>query len=155
MTLVVQMLVFAAFVWFTMKFVWPPICKALDERQAKIAEGLAAADRGKHELELAQQHIKQEMKNAKVQAAELLEKANKQAAHMVEEARNEAKLSGAHMIKQAQEQIELEVQHAKKRLRTEVADLVMSGMEKVIQGSLPEATKKQAVDQLISDISKE
>jgi len=155
MTLVVQMLVFAAFVWFTMKFVWPPICKALDERQAKIAEGLAAADRGKHELELAQQHIKQEMKNAKVQAAELLDKANKQAAHMVEEARNEAKLSGAHMIKQAQEQIELEVQQAKKRLRTEVADLVMSGMEKVIQATLPEATKKQAVDQLISDISKE
>lgn len=155
MTLVVQMLVFAAFVWFTMKFVWPPICKALEERQAQIAEGLAAAERGRHDLELAQGHIKKELKQAKVQAAELIEKANKQSALLIEEAREEAKASAGRIIKQAQEQIDLQVQQAQQRLKADLADLVMVGMEKVIQQTLPESAKKQAVEQLIGDIAEE
>ena len=118
MTLVVQMFVFGAFVWFTMKFVWPPICKALDERQAKIAEGLAAAERGRHELELAQTHVKKQLKQAKVQAAELVDKTHK-------------------------------------RLRVELVDLVMSGMEKVIQDVLPDSAKKRAIEQLIAEIAEE
>ncbi|HBB53283.1 MAG TPA: F0F1 ATP synthase subunit B [Legionellales bacterium] len=153
MTLVVQMLVFAGFVWFTMKFVWPPLSKALDERQAKIADGLAAAERGRHELELAQKHIKEELKEAKVQAADLIEKANKQSALLVEEARVEAKESAARILKQTEEQISLEMQRAQQKLRQELADLVLAGMEKVIQEALPESAKKQAVNQLITEIA--
>ena len=153
MTLVVQMLVFAGFVWFTMKFVWPPLTKALDDRQAKIAEGLAAAERGRHELELAQNHIKEEMKQAKAQSAELIEKANKQSALLIEEARGEAKESAARILKQAEEQIALEMQRAQQKLRDELAQLVLAGMEKVIQGTLSETAKKQAVDQLITEIA--
>jgi F-type H+-transporting ATPase subunit b len=153
MTLVVQMLVFAGFVWFTMKFVWPPLSKALDERQAKIAEGLAAADRGRHELELAQQRIKEDLKQAKVQASELIEKANKQSSVLIEEARVEAKESAARIIKQSHEQISLEIQQAQEKLRAELVDLVMMGMEKVIQDTLPDAAKKQAVAHLINEIA--
>ena len=152
MTLVVQMLVFAGFVWFTMKFVWPPICKALDDRQAKIADGLAAAERGRHELELAQSHIKQEMKHAKSQAAEIIDKANKQSQLMLEEAREEAKVAGSKIVQQAKEQIDLQVQQAQQKLRTELADLVMAGVEKVLLDTLPDSAKKQAVEQLISEI---
>ena len=155
MTLVVQMLVFAGFVWFTMKFVWPPICKALDDRQAKIADGLASAERGRHELELAQNHIKQEMKHAKTQAAELIEKANKQSALLIDEAREEAKASAARIVKQAEEQIDLQIQQAQQKLGVELANLVMSGMEKVLQETLPDSAKKQAVDKLIADIAEE
>lgn len=154
MTLVVQMLVFAGFVWFTMKFVWPPLSKALDDRQAKIADGLAAAERGRHELELAQKHIKEELKEAKAQAADLIEKANKQSALLVEEARVEAKESAARILKQTEEQISLEMQRAQQKLRQELADLVLAGMEKVIQEALPESAKKQAVSQLITEIAK-
>jgi len=153
MTLVVQMLVFAGFVWFTMKFVWPPLSKALDDRQAKIADGLAAAERGRHELELAQKHIKEELKEAKAQAADLIEKANKQSALLVEEARVEAKESAARILKQTEEQISLEMQRAQQKLRQELADLVLAGMEKVIEEALPESAKKQAVSKLITEIA--
>jgi F-type H+-transporting ATPase subunit b len=153
MTLVVQMLVFAGFVWFTMKFVWPPLSKALDDRQAKIAEGLAAAERGRHELELAQNHIKEELKQAKAQASELIEKASKQSALLIEEARSEAKESAARVLKQAEEQIGLEMQRAQQKLREELAGLVLAGMEKVIQETLSDSAKKQAVDQLINEIA--
>ena len=153
MTLVVQMLVFAGFVWFTMKFVWPPLSKALDDRQAKIAEGLAAAERGRHELELAQKHIKEELKQAKTQASELIEKASKQSALLIEEARSEAKESAARVLKQAEEQIGLEIQRAQQKLREELASLVLVGMEKVMQGTLSDSAKKQAVDQLINEIA--
>jgi F-type H+-transporting ATPase subunit b len=153
MTLVVQMLVFAGFVWFTMKFVWPPICSALDERQSKIADGLAAAERGRHELELAQQHIKEDLKQAKLQASELIERANKQAGLMIDEAKAEAKESAAKIVKQAEEQIGLQVQQAQQRLRAELADLVVAGIEKVLQNTLPEAAKKEAVEQLITEIA--
>ncbi len=90
LTLVIQMLVFAAFVWFTMKFVWPPLAKALEERQDKIAEGLAAGERGKKELELAQHRIKDDLKAAKIQASEIIEKATKRAAQLIEVAKEDA-----------------------------------------------------------------
>ena len=76
LTLIVQMLVFGAFVWFTKRFVWPPLVKAMDERQAIIAEGLSAAERGQKELELAQNRVKEDLKQAKVDVNEILEKAN-------------------------------------------------------------------------------
>jgi len=155
MTLVLQMLVFAGFVWFTMKFVWPPLSKALDERQAKIAEGLAAAERGHHDLELAQTRIKEELKLAKEQAADLIDKATKQSALMIEEARSEAKEAAARVVKQAEEQIGLEIQKARQQLRADLAELVLSGVEKVIANTLSDSAKKEAVDQLINEIAEE
>ena len=117
-TLIIQMLVFAAFVMFTMKFVWPPISKALEERQDKIADGLAAAERGRKELELAQHRVKSDLKQAKADAASILEKANKRAAQIVEEAKEAAKQEASLQIKMGQEQLAKEINHAKEALRS-------------------------------------
>ena len=103
LTLVVQMLVFAAFVLFTMKLVWPPLAKALEERQEKIADGLSAAERGRKELELAQHRVKDELKQAKIQSADLIEKANKRAAQLIEEAKETARQEAQMQVKLAQE----------------------------------------------------
>jgi F-type H+-transporting ATPase subunit b len=86
------MLVFLVFVWFTMKFVWPPLAKALEERQDKIADGLAAAERGRKELELAQHRAKDDLKHAKEKASEIIEKAHQRGVQLVEEAKEAAKL---------------------------------------------------------------
>ena len=133
LTLVVQMLVFAVFVWFTMKFVWPPLVKALDERQEKIADGLAAAERGRRELELAQHRAKDEMKHAKVQSAEIVEKANRRAGQIIDEAKEDARAEVQQMAKIAQEHIAQEVNRAKAGLRKQVAALAVKGAEQILR----------------------
>ncbi|MCP0914881.1 MULTISPECIES: F0F1 ATP synthase subunit B [Legionella] len=152
LTLVVQMLVFAAFVWFTMKFVWPPLVRALEERQDKIADGLASAERGRRELELAQHRIKDEMKQAKAQAVDIVEKANRRAAQIVEEAKNEARLEAQKIAKIAQEQIAQEVNQAKETLRKQVAALAVVGAEKILMREIDEKANSALLDNLIEEI---
>ena len=151
-TLVVQMLVFAVFVWFTMKFVWPPLSKALAERQDKIADGLAAAERGRRELELAQHRVTEELKQAKVQSAEILEKANRRAAQIVEESKHDARLEAQKIVHNAQEQITQEVNHAKDVLKTQVASLAVAGAEKILMREVDEKTNSALLDNLIEEI---
>jgi F-type H+-transporting ATPase subunit b len=152
LTLVVQMLVFGAFVWFTMKFVWPPLSKALDERQEKIADGLAAAERGKRELELAQHRIKDEMKQAKVQASDIIEKANRRAAQIIEEAKSEARQEAQKLAEIAQEQITQEMNRAKDTLRKQVAVLAVAGAEKILKREIDEQANQALLDNLIAEI---
>jgi len=152
LTLVIQMLVFAAFVWFTMKFVWPPLAKALEERQDKIADGLAAAERGRRELELAQHRVKDEMKQAKAQAAEIVEKASRRAAQIVEEAKDEARQEGQKLAKSAQEQIAQEVNRAREDLRKQVAILAVAGAEKILMREIDEQANSALLDNLIEEI---
>lgn len=152
LTLVVQMLVFAAFVWFTMKFVWPPLAKALEERQDKIADGLSAAERGRKELELAQHRVKDELKHAKVQAAEIVEKATKRATQLLDEAREEARLEGQRQAKLAQEQIQQEVNRAKDGLRKQVARLAVVGAERILKQEIDAQANSKLLDNLIEEI---
>lgn len=152
LTLVVQMLVFGAFVWFTMKFVWPPLQKALEERQHKIAEGLSAAERGRRELELAQHRISDDIKHAKVQAAEIIEKANYRAAQLIEEAKEEARQQAEHMTKVANEHLAQEVTRAKEALRKEVGRLAVAGAEKILMHEIDEKQNRQLIDNLIEEI---
>ena len=152
LTLVVQMLVFAAFVWFTMKFVWPPLSKALEERQEKIADGLAAAERGRRELELAQHRVKDEMKQAKVQASDILEKANRRAVQMIEEAKDDARQEAQKLAKIAEEQISQEVNRAKDTLRKQVATLAVAGAEKILMREIDEQANRALLDNLIEEI---
>lgn len=152
LTLVIQMLVFATFVWFTMKFVWPPLQKALEERQNKIADGLAAAERGHRELELAQHRIKDELKHAKVQANEVLEKANLRAAQIIEEAKDTAHHQADQLAKIAQEHITQEVNRAKDQLLKEVSMLAMLGAEKILLREVDETKNSQLLDNLIEEI---
>lgn len=152
LTLVVQMLVFGAFVWFTMKFVWPPLTKALEERQEKIADGLAAAERGRKELELAQHRAKDEIKQAKSQAAEIIEKANYRATQIVEEAKDDARQEGLKLAKIAQEHIAQEVSRAKDNLRKQVAALAIAGAEKILMREIDEKANSALLDNLIKEI---
>lgn len=152
LTLVIQMLVFAVFVWFTMKFVWPPLQKALDERQAKIADGLAASERGKRELELTQQRISEEMKVAKAKSNEIIEKANFRANQLIEEAKEEAIKQASQVAKVAQEHLEQEINRAKDNLRKEVGKLAVAGAEKILMREIDEKQNQVLIDNLIEEI---
>ena len=151
-TLIIQMLVFITFVWFTMKFVWPPLSKALEERQEKIASGLAAGERGRKELELAQTRVSSELKQAKAQAHEILEKANHRAAQVVEEAKQDAKQEAQRQMKLAKDQFIQEVNQAKTTLRTQVASLVVAGAEKILMQEINAEANKHLLDKLIQEI---
>lgn len=134
-TLIIQMLVFAAFVWFTMKFVWPPIVKALDERQQKISDGLAAAERGQRELELAQHRVKDALKSSKAEAADIVDNARKRAAQLVDEAKDVAQKEAQHIFLAAEAKLKQEILQAREKLRVETANLVLDGVEKLLQSN--------------------
>ena len=151
-TLIVQMLVFLAFVWFTMKFVWPPLAKALEERQDKIADGLSAAERGRKELELAQHRVKDELKHAKAQAAEIVDKATRRASQLIEEAKDEAKLEALRQAKLAHEQLQQDVNRAKDVLRKQVAELAVAGAELILKREIDESSNSMLLDNLIKEI---
>lgn len=132
-TLIAQAIMFALFVWFCMRFVWPPIVGALEARKKQIADGLAAADRGKHELELAAKRATESLHEAKMKASEIIAQAEKRAAQIVDEAKNAAKAEGDRMIAAAQAEMEQEVFRAREQLRGQVAALVVAGAEKVLR----------------------
>ena len=152
LTLVVQALVFAAFVWFTMKFVWPPLSRALEERQDKIADGLAAAERGRRELELATHRAKDEIKQAKLDASDIIEKANRRAQQIIEEAKGEARLEVQQLAKIAQAQISQETSRAKDELRKQIASLAMLGAEKILMREVDEKSNRALLANLIEEI---
>lgn len=151
-TLIVQMITFAFFVWFTMRFVWPPIVKALEERQNKIAEGLAASERGQKDLELARHRAVQELREAKLQAADIVDKAQKRVAHMMDEAKINAQHESARLLQMAQEQIAQEMNAAKEVLRKQVSKLALSGAEKVLEREVNETTHQALLERLTQEI---
>lgn len=132
-TLFAQAVTFALFIWFTIRFIWPPLMRVVEERQQRIADGLAAAERGKQELELAQKKAVDEMRQARESNAELRTAAEKQAAQIVDDARQES----ARIISQAREAAEAEAataaQRAKEELRERVAELAVAGAERILR----------------------
>ena len=152
LTLVVQMLVFAAFVLFTMKLVWPPLAKALEERQEKIADGLAAAERGRKEFELAQHRVKDELKQAKAQSVDIIDKANKRASQIIDEAKEAARREAQIQAKIAQDQLVQQVNHAKEELRKDVAKLAITGAERILMREIDSKANSALLDNLIEEI---
>ena len=132
-TLWAQLIVFAVLVGFTMKFVWPPIIKALDERAKKVADGLAAADKAKTDLALAEKKVAEELRKARESGAEVRSGAEKQAAQLLEEARNEATRIVAAAREAAQAEAGAEAQRAKEALRDQVAQLAVAGAERILR----------------------
>ncbi|HJW03820.1 MAG TPA: F0F1 ATP synthase subunit B [Azospira sp.] len=132
-TLVAQLVVFFILAWFTMKFVWPPIVKALDERAKKIADGLAAAERGKHDLELATKRSADALREGKEKSADIIGQADKRAAQIVEEAKAQAKVEADRIVAAAKAEIDQEVVRAKEGLRERVAELAVAGAEKILR----------------------
>ena len=152
LTLIVQMLVFAAFVWFTMRFVWPPLVRAMDERQAIIVAGLSAAERGQKELELSQHRVKEDLKQAKVDVAEILEKANRRAVILIDEAKEQALHEAKRVAQVAQEQLLQEVSRAKESLRQQVAVLAVAGAEKILMREIDQQENQVLLDRLIEEM---
>lgn len=145
-TLIGQMITFALFVWFTMKFVWPVLESVLKERQQKIAEGLAAAERGHQELEVAQKYAIQHIHEARAKAVEAVEQAKKQAALILDEAKTKASQEYAQMIALGRAEITQERQRVKEQLQNEVADLALISAEKLLGRILTAADQKALLD---------
>jgi F-type H+-transporting ATPase subunit b len=152
LTLIGQSITFAVFVWFCMKFVWPPIMAALDARKKQIADGLAAADRGKHELELSAKRAAEYLHDAKQKAADIIAQANKRDAQLVEEAKQAARTEGERQIAAAKAEIAQEVNRAREALREQVAGLAVAGAEKILRREVNAATHADLLAQLKAEI---
>lgn len=152
LTLIAQLISFAVFVWFTMKYVWPPMIKAMEERKAHIADGLAAAERGVHEKELAQQAALEKLHEAKQQSAEIVSRAEKRAAEIVDEAKDQARVEGERILTAAKAEIDQEANKAREALRTKVAELAVMGAEKILRKEINAEAHKDIVDSLAKQI---
>lgn len=152
LTLVGQLIAFAIFAWFCMKFVWPPITNAMDARQKKIAEGLDAAGRAERDLKLAQEKAAEMLRETKQTAAEIIEKANKTATEIVEEAKQQARSEGDRLIASAKAEINLEVNRVKDDLRHQVSVLAIAGAEKILGASVDAKAHNKLVEQLAAEL---
>ena len=151
-TLIGQAIAFAIFVWFCMKFVWPPLTTALAERQKKIAEGLNAADKAQRDLDAAHAKVDDELKAAKVEAAALIDQANKRANQMVEDAKAQATVEGERQLAQARAQIEQEMAGARDSLRSQVAALAVAGAEKILEAQVDVKAHAAMLDKLAAEL---
>jgi F-type H+-transporting ATPase subunit b len=133
LTLLAQAVSFAILIWFTVKFVWPPLLNAIESRQKQIADGLAAGERGRHELELAAKRASQELHDAKEKASAIIAQAEKRAAEIIEEAKGNAKVEGDRILTGAKAEIDQEVNRAKEGLRQQVSQLAVAGAEKILR----------------------
>jgi F-type H+-transporting ATPase subunit b len=151
-TLIGQSITFIVFVWFCMKFVWPPIMHALDERRKKIADGLAAAERGKHEKELAEERASEILRDAKEQAGVIISRADKRAAEIVDEAKGDARVEGDRLKIAAQAEIVQEVNRVKEELRGQVVSIALAGAGKVLEREVNESTHAELLNKLAAEI---
>ena len=151
-TLIGQTIAFFIFVWFVMKYIWPPIISALDERKQKIAEGLAAADRGQAEQVLAKERAASHIKEAKVEAASIIGQAEKRRSEIVEDAKVTAVEEGGRLKAAAQAEIEQEVQRAKEILRVQVAAVALAGAEKIVSKEINQSVHQKTLDDLVAQI---
>jgi len=152
MTLLGQALSFAILIWFTMKFIWPPLTQAMDERAQRIADGLNAAERAKAELKDADARVADEIKKARAQAAEIIDKAHAQANQIVDKAKADALLEAARVKATAQAEVEGMVGKAREQLRGQVATLAVQGASKILQREINPDAHKALLDQLVTEI---
>ena len=152
LTIIGQIIAFFFFVVFCMKYVWPPITAALEERKKKIAEGLDAADRAERDLRAAQEKAEADMQSSKEQSAAIIEQANKRASQIVDEAKEAASAEAERIKQAATADIEQEVNRAKESLRAQVATLAIAGAEKILEASVDEAAHANLVDKLAAEL---
>jgi F-type H+-transporting ATPase subunit b len=148
LTLITQALVFAAFIWFTVKFVWPPLLRAIETRQKTIADGLAAAEQGRKALEVSTKQADESISQARSRAAEVITQAEKRAAQMIEEARNAAKEEGNREKAAAKAEIEQQVTRAREQLRDQVASLAVAGAEKILRREVDAKAHSDLLDSI-------
>ncbi len=151
-TLIGQLITFAILVWFTMRYVWPPITKAMQEREKTIAAGLEAAERSKRELEQAQHKSLSIIQDAKRDAAHVVDQAHKRSTQLIEEAKGIAREEGVRLIEQAKAEIGREVTQAKEVLRKQLSLLAVQGAEKIIQHNLDASKQVALLDEFMAEL---
>lgn len=152
LTLIVQMLVFATLVFAVMKWVWPVIIGAMDERERKIAQGLAAAEQGEQELSAARGKADEIIREARERANQIIDHAQHRANDLVEQARGTASAEGARLLAAAQQQIELDTAHARESLRREVAGIAVGAAAKLLQREIDPRKHADLLDQLAAEV---
>lgn len=151
-TILGQVISFAIFVWFCLKFVWPPLVAALEERKRKIADGLDAADRALRDLDLAQNKAADQLREAKQQAAVLIEEARKRAGQIVEESKDRAREEGERLIVAARAELDQELHRAREELRGKVSALALAGAERILARTIDEQLGREIVDDLAGQL---
>ena len=151
LTLIAQAVSFAILIWFTVKFVWPPLLTAIETRQKEIADGLAAGERGRDELEQAAKRSTDVVNEARQRASEIIAQAEKRATTIIEEAKGCAKVEGDRIVASAKAEVEQEVNRAKEGLRNQVATLAIAGAEKILRKEID----AKAHEDILNAIAKE
>lgn len=151
-TLLGEIITFAFLVWVTMKYIWPPIVKAMNERQKKIADGIEAAEKSKRNLELTEKSVAKQLREAKVEAASIIDQANQRVAQMIEEAKKTASEEGKKMLTMARAGIATEMENAKQQLHKELATIVLEATNKILQQNINPEINQKLVDQFIAEL---
>jgi len=151
-TLFAQMIAFGLLIWFVNKVMWGPLSGIMEARQKRIADGLAAAEKGKHEEELAKKKAVEVLKEAKSQAAEVVAQGQKRASEIVEEAKVTARSEGERIVTAANAEIEREINQAKEALRAQVASIAIAGAEKVLKREIDAKSHDALLNELAAGI---
>ena len=151
-TLILQSIAMMVFVWFCMKFIWPPLLKAMDERRAKIADGLAASDRAEKALLEANQEVEQQIKAARDKAGEIVEQANQRHSQILEQAKVDAVGERQRQVTAAEAEITQSANQAREELRAVVASLAVLGARQILEKEVDEDTHRELLDKLIAEI---
>jgi F-type H+-transporting ATPase subunit b len=151
-TLIAQMIVFLILIWFTMKFIWPPLTKAMDDRAHRIAEGLSAAEKARKELAAADARVAEEIKQARSEAMAIIDKAHQQANQIIEKAKQDAIVEATRQKATAAADIENMTHRAREELRGQVASLAVSGAEKILKREIDANAHKALLDQLVAEM---
>ena len=152
LTLFGQTVTFIIFVWFCLKFIWPHIIKAMEDRKTQIADGLAAGERGRHEQELAEQRAVEVIREAKDQAKEILAQAHKRGDEIVEEAKADGRAEGERMIRAAESEIEQQMNQARDQLRADVVKLALQGAQQVLGSEVDEKIHTDQLNRLAAQL---
>lgn len=151
-TLIGQLISFALFVWFCMRFVWPPIIKAIETRQSQIANALASAEAAKKEQADTKLLVEEEISKARIQAQEIIDAANKRRNEVLDEVKTEAEELKAKIIEQGYAEVEAERKRVQEELRLKVASLAIAGAEKIVGRTIDEAANNDIIDKLVAEL---
>ncbi|MBW4050470.1 MAG: F0F1 ATP synthase subunit B [Proteobacteria bacterium] len=152
LTLIIQMIVFALLVWVTMSRIWPPLMRAVEERQRKIAQGLAAADRGEQELQQARHGAEAILREARERAGQIIDQAQHRANDILEQARVNAQQEGDRLVASARQQIGLEAARARESLRREIGEIAIAAASKLLEREIDTGTHQELISKLAAQI---
>ena len=151
-TFFMQMISFALLIWFTMKFIWPPLMNAIEERQKKIAEGLAAADRSQQDLARAEEKVAEALKEARAKANEIIDQAHQRANQLIDQAKEDAIAEANRQKAAAESEIAASTNRAREELRRQVSVLAVSGAEKLLKREIDAGAHKALIDELAAQL---